>query len=238
MKIWLIILLVIPCLVLSAVIVLAVSACLVNPHAEFYGNSGYYRFLLNASTVAMVVILRIRVHVTGLDKLPKGRFLLVGNHRSNYDPILTWYVLRNRQLTYLSKEENFHIPVYGRIIRKCGFLPIDRTDPRAALKTLAASAQMMKEDKVNIAIYPEGTRSKECVLLPFHNGIFRVAQMAEVPIVNVAIRGTENIHKQYIRKVSDVYIDFVDVIPFEEAKKMRTQEIGERVREGLLSVVG
>ncbi len=238
MKIWLIILLVIPCLALTTIAVLVISAGLVNPHAEYHGNNEYYRFLLNASTDAMVVLLRIRVHVTGLDKLPKGRFLLVGNHRSNYDPILTWYVLRNRQLTYLSKEENFHIPVFGQIIRKCGFLPIDRTDPRSAVKTLAVSAQMMKEDKVSIAIYPEGTRSKECVLLPFHNGIFRVAQMAEVPIVNVAIRGTEKIHKQYIRKVSDVYIDFTDVIPFEEAKKMRTQEIGERVREGLLSVVG
>ena len=237
MKVLLIILLVILGIILVPVLIIAISSLFVNPNMEYHYNSSYFRFLLNASTGVMIVLLRIKLHVTGLEKIPEGRFLLVGNHRSNYDPLLTWYVLRDKQLAYLSKEENFRVPGYGRIIRKCGFMPIDRENPRTALKTLATCAQMIKDDKVSFGIYPEGTRSKECLLLPFHDGIFRVAQMAEVPIVVVAVQGTEKIHKQYIRKRSEVSLDFVDVMPAEEVKKMRTHEIGQHVREVLLAAL-
>ncbi|MBQ7581867.1 MAG: 1-acyl-sn-glycerol-3-phosphate acyltransferase [Lachnospiraceae bacterium] len=237
MKVLLIVLLVLLGLIALPVLIVAVSSLFINPNMEYHYNCAYFRFLLNTSTGIMIILLRIRLHISGLDKIPDGRFLLVGNHRSNYDPILTWFVLRDRQIAYLSKEENFRIPAFGRIIRKCGFLPIDRNNPRRALKTLATASEMIREDEVSFAIYPEGTRSKNCLLLPFHDGIFRVAQNADVPIVVVAVQGTEKIHKQYIRKRSDVSIDFVDVIPVEEVKKMRTHEIGQRVRTTLLSVL-
>ncbi len=237
MKILLFILLGLIGLVIAVILFVIICSLFINPHKEYGTNSPFYRWLLNFCTGAAVFILRIRIHTTGLEKVPEGRFLLVGNHRSNFDPILTWWVLRDRQLAFLSKEENFHVPAFGRIIRKCGFLEIDRSDPRASILTLKKAADMIKQDIVSMMIYPEGTRSKECVLLPFHDGIFRVAQMADVPIVNVAIRGTEQIHKRYIRHRTDVYIDFVDFIPKEEVKKMRTHEIGERIRNGLLTTL-
>ena len=237
MKTWLLILIIIIGAILIPILFVSICALCVNPHMEYHTNSVFYRSLLNGWTAFAVVLLRIHIHTTGKEKIPDGRFLLVGNHRSNFDPILTWHVLHDRQLAFLSKEENFHVPVFGRIIRKCGFLKIDREDPRAALKTLAMAADMIKKDAVSMAIYPEGTRSKQCVLLPFHDGIFRVAQMANVPIVNVAIRGTEKIHKNFPFHRSDIYLDFVDVIPAEDAKKMRTHEIGERVRNGLIQVL-
>ena len=235
MKTWLLVLITILSMALLPIVFVSISSLFVNTHIEYHTNSTFYRALLTWWTAFAVVILRIHIHTSGEEKLPDGRFLLVGNHRSNFDPILTWYVLYDRQIAYLSKEENFHIPIFGRIIRKCGFLKIDRKDPRAALLTLKTASEMIKNDEVSMAIYPEGTRSKECVLLPFHDGIFRVAQTANVPIVNVCVRGTEKIHKNYPFQRSDVSIDFVDVIPAEEVKKMRTHEIGERVREGLVA---
>lgn len=65
----------------------------------------------------------IYIHTEGIDKIPKdGRFLFVSNHRSNFDPILTWYVLKDYDLAFISKAENFRIPIFGRIIRKCCFI--------------------------------------------------------------------------------------------------------------------
>lgn len=108
-------------------------------------------------------------------------------------------------------------------------MAIDRENPRNAMKTILKAAELLKQDEVSVAVYPEGTRSKSCELLPFHNGVFKIAQKAEVPIVVVAVRGTETIHKKYIRHRSDVWIDIIDVLSAEEIKGSRSKDIGDRV---------
>lgn len=45
---------------------------------------------------------------------------------------------------------------------------------------------------------------KECVLLPFHNGVFKIAQKASVPIVVASIQGTEQIHKNWYKPTNAV----------------------------------
>lgn len=206
---------------------------LVVREGEYETHSRFYRRLLNGATAFAVRLLGIHVHCQGLEKLPQGRFLLVGNHRSNFDPIVTWYALKDRDLAFLSKAENFKIPIFGRIIRKCCFLPIDRQDPRKAMTAINQAATLLENDQVSIGVYPEGTRSKECVLLPFHNGVFKIAKKARVPIVVMAIQGTENIHKNYFRRISVVEIKIVEVISAEEIAQMRTAVIGQIVHGSL-----
>ncbi len=213
------------------VIILMVSAVIVNPKKEYKKNSKYYRFLLYVSTSLARIGSGSRIHVKGLDCVPKnGRFLIVGNHRSKFDPIFTWYILRKSDIAYISKPENFKVFCFGRIIRKCLFLPINRTDPREALKSLIAASDLIKSDEVSIGLYPEGTRSKDLTLLPFHDGIFKVAKMAEVPIVVVATTGTENIKKNFPFKKTDIYYNFIETIPTEFVKENSTHTISARVR--------
>lgn len=233
------ILLVLLGLLLLWVIVLAVSALFVNPNREYDRNSPYYRLLLNTATAFTVHLLGIHVEISGLEKLPEsGPFLLVGNHRSNFDPILTWYALKDRNLAFISKPENFRIPLFGRIIRRCCFLPIDREDPRNAIRTIHKSSKLLKKGQVNIAVYPEGTRSKDGTLLPFHNGVFKIALKADAPIVILAIQGTETIHKNWFRRHSHVRLTVVDVLPAESIRECRTAEIGDRVRDALTGALG
>lgn len=226
------------CLCVLTILFLAVCALLVDKNQEYQTDSPFYRFLLNSATAFSVKLLGIHVHANGLEMLPKnGRFLLVGNHRSNFDPILTWYVLKEENLAFISKPENFHIPIFGRIIRKCCFLPIDRENARNAVKTIQSAAELLKADVVSVGVYPEGTRSKSGQLLPFHNGVFKIAQKAEVPIVVAAITGTEQIHKNCFRRRSDVQFTIVEVISAENVMASRTAEIGQRVESALLPVL-
>lgn len=219
---------------LAYLILCNVSALFVDPKKEYGTNSKYYRFLLNSSTALGLFVLRVKIHVTGAEKLPEDRrFILVSNHRSNYDPIVTWRAFAKYDLAFISKASNFKVPMWGRLIRRCGFLSIDRSSPRSSLKTLGRAAEMVKSGVVSIGLYPEGTRSKTCELLPFHNGVFLAAEKAEAPVVVMAVRGTEKIHKRYIRHRTDVYIDILDVIGPEEYRGLRTNEIGERVRREL-----
>lgn len=223
-------------LILLAVYILFIAVCslFINPNKEYSRNSRFYRFLLHSASAATLRLLRVRVHTTGIEKLPADtRLLFVGNHRSNFDPIIEWQVLKAWQPAFISKESNFKIPFFGRFIRKCCFMPIDRENPRNAVKTINSAAQLLKSGEVSIGVYPEGTRSKSCVLLPFHNGVFKIAQKANTSIAVLAITGSEKIHKQAVLKRSEVYVDVVDVIPAETVKTVRTDALGERARSAL-----
>lgn len=215
------------------VLVMTVSAYSIAPK-EYTQDSPYFRFLLNISLSMLFFVARINIETEGLEKIPKGRFLLVSNHRSKFDPMAAWIVFRDQNIAFISKEENFHIPWFGRIIRKCCCLPIDRKDPRKAAETVDKAAELMKNDAVSVGVYPEGTRSFSGELLPFHNAMFKIAQKAGVPIVVTTVEGTEKICKNYIRRRTDVKLKIVDVISAEDVCATHsTALIGARVREDM-----
>ena len=215
---------------ISFILLLLISSLFVDPKRDYQKNSKYYRWLLHTATNAVLKVLGVHIHVSGMEKVPKDtRFLLVSNHRSNYDPIVTWHVFRDYDLSFVSKPENFKIPMFGRIIRKCCFLPIDRENPKNAIVTINKAAELIKADTVSVGIYPEGTRSREENMLPFHNGVFKIAQKADVPIVVITVTGTDRICKRIFRG-TDVRVNILDVIPAEKVKAMKTAEIGELAR--------
>ena len=99
-------------------------------------------------------VLRIRVYTSGLEKIPKNQKLMfVGNHRSNFDPIIEWLVLKPWDIAFISKGENFKIPFFGRIIQKCCFMPIDRENPRKALRTINKASDLLQSGEVSIGVY-------------------------------------------------------------------------------------
>ena len=83
-------------------------------------------------------------------------------------------------------------------------MAIDRENPRNAMKTIIKASKLLQKGEVSVGVYPEGTRSKECKLLPFHNGVFKIAQRADAPIAIVAISGTEKVSKNYPLHKTDV----------------------------------
>ena len=208
-----------------------VCCLLVNPKKEYDKNSSFYRYLLDSTTAVAMKLLRIRVHVSGMEKIPKDtKVLFVSNHRSNFDPIVTWYALKKWKIAFISKPSNFKIPFFGRIIRKCCFMPIDRENPRNAIVTINKAAKLLKKQEVSIGIYPEGTRSKNGQLLPFHNGVFKIAQKAEAPIVVLCVTGTEKISKRSPFQQTDVYLDVLEVFSAQSIKETKTEMIGTAVR--------
>ena len=194
-----------------------------------------YRSLFNTWTFIAIKIMRIKIETNGLEKVPKDcKLLFVGNHVSNFDSIITWNVFKNHNISYISKKSNFKIPIFGKIVRRCCFLEIDRENPRNALKTIIKASELLHNQEVSIGVYPEGTRNKiDDKLLPFHNGVFKIAQKAKSSIVVIALEGANNIHKNYPWKKSIVKLNVVDVINEVEVSNLSSQEIGERVKEKL-----
>ena len=217
--------------VLLYVLLLAAAALTADPNKTYEHPSGLCRWLLDFTVRLLMFFGRVRVEVTGLEKLPQsGRFLLVSNHRSNYDPIVQLAVLQKYKLAFISKPENFKIPLVGRILRRCCFLPIDRENPRNAITTIHAAARLMEQDTVSVGVYPEGTRSRTGELLPFHSGVLKIAQQAHVPVVVAAIQGAENVGHNFPLRRTTVRLDILETLPADYVARSRSAVLGEEIR--------
>ncbi len=218
-------------LIAALFIIVAIISLFADRNKQYDKESGFFRFVLTYSTAIARFLLRIKLDVRGMDKVPEGRFLLVSNHRSKFDPILTWLVFKKQHIAFISKYSNFKVPIFGRIIRKCCFMGIDRENPREALKTINQAAKLIKNDEVSVGVYPEGTRNYEEGLLPFHNAVFKIAVKAKVPIVILTVRGTYDIQKNYPKRRSVVRMDICEVMPADKVASMKTNDIGEYVAD-------
>ena len=218
-------------IVVAYILFLVICALAVDPKREYTRHNSFYRAVLDGVTAIGIKIMRIRVHVSGEEKLPVGALpLFVCNHRSSFDPIITWYALKKWKLAFISKPSNFKIPVFGRLIRRCCFLPIDRENPRNAIRTIQAAAGILADGDLSVAVYPEGTRNRQPGLLPFHNGVYKIAQKAGAPIVVLTVSGTEKIHKNYPLHSSHVYLDIVHCFPAQEVCSTKTDLLGQQIR--------
>ena len=218
-------------LALLYVLFLFVIAAFVDKNKLYNKDSRFYRAILNGATGFAMRVVRVHIHVEGAEKLPEGRFFLVSNHRSKFDPIITWYAFRKRPIAFISKPENFKIPVFGRIVRRCCFMPINRDDAREAMTAIRQAAGLLTSDAVNVGIYPEGTRNPTDTMLPFHDGVFLIAQKAKVPIVAVTVRDTELVAKRYPWKSTHVYLTVRGVIPAETVAASRSGALSAMARE-------
>lgn len=205
---------------------------LVDDTKEQENDHPYFRWMATYYAPAVFTLLRTKINVTGLEKLPKaGRFMVVCNHIDNLDSGVLLAVFNKSQLAFLAKKETRDMFLIGKLMPKilCQFL--DRENDRAALKTILRCIQILKEDKASIAGFPEGGVIEDGKALHhFRNGIFKIAQKSGVPIVVCTIRGTTTIldNFKHFRK-STVDLRLLDVIPAEEVKGARTTDIGRRV---------
>ncbi len=145
----------------------------------------------------------IRVRVAGREHIPLDRAAVYcANHQSNVDPPILFDVLHPRMHIVFKAEINA-IPLLARAFRHGGFIPIDRRNKEAAMRSLEAGAQSIRAGN-SFLIFPEGTRSKTDDLLPFKKGGFLMAMRAQAPIVPVAVQGGRDAMRRGSRIIQPV----------------------------------
>ncbi len=200
---------------------------------------GFFKFLVDYTVEAVLNVARVKTVKSGFEKVPTDRrFLLVSNHRSNLDPFPVIVQLRHYGLAFVSKPENFKIPIAGAFTHKCCYLPIDRENARNAMRTIHKATDFVKNNIASVCIYPEGTRSKSGELLEFKDGVFYVAKKAKCPIVVMTTDGTEKIAKRFPLRGTTVHLDVLACIEPEEFENKTTHEISEEVRLMMLNHLG
>jgi 1-acyl-sn-glycerol-3-phosphate acyltransferase len=134
----------------------------------------------------------VEVAVSGTEQLdPEKPYIFAANHQSQFD-ILVLQGYLGVNFRWLAKKELFKIPIWGPAMRRAGYIPIDRSHGKQAIKSLDEAAQKIAAGD-SVIIFPEGTRSKDGKLHDFKAGAMVLAIKSGVPIVPVAILGTYEI---------------------------------------------
>ena len=132
---------------------------------------------------------RVRIEVHGQEHIPKGiPVVFASNHQSQFD-IPALYLALPVQFRFVVKQELFKIPLFGQAMRRAGYVPIDRSGGKRAIKSLRDAVRRIQSG-TSVVVFPEGTRSPDGTLLPFKSGALLIASKACVPIVPIGIWGT------------------------------------------------
>lgn len=154
-----------------------------------------YRILkLLLSLVALVLL---RPKVTGLQNVPRrGGVIIASNHLSFIDSLLI-PIVTPRHVVFLAKAEYWEGKgLKGAVSRwfftTMGDIPVRRDDPRAGQRSLEDALKVITDGGA-FGIYPEGTRSRDGKLHKGRTGVGYLALSAGVPVVPVALKGTDKV---------------------------------------------
>lgn len=128
----------------------------------------------------------MRGRVFGARHVPRtGGALLVSNHQSFLDPVLATLVIP-RECNYMARDTLFHNPRFKALIERYNAFPVKRDS--ADLGAIKETLRRLKSGKI-VCTFPEGTRTQDGSIGPFHGGVVLLARKAKVPIVPTVILG-------------------------------------------------
>ena len=123
--------------------------------------------------IQILFVSRIKVTVKGISNIdPSKSYIFMPNHQSNFDiPVLLGCL--PAQFRWLAKAELFRIPLFGRAMRGCGYISIDRSNRKSAFRSLQKAADTIRNG-VSVLIFPEGTRSLDGKIRSFKKGRIKI----------------------------------------------------------------
>ncbi len=140
----------------------------------------------------------VKTKVIGKENIPKDEAVLfVGNHHGFFDVIVAYSLMPN--LTgFIAKKEMCKVYGISNWMDLLHCLFIDRSSPRAGLKTILDGIEVLKSG-ISLVIFPEGTRNKSDEgILPFHAGSFKLATKSKVKIIPMTQTHTSEVFEKHL----------------------------------------
>ena len=189
----------------------------INPHAR---DISCLRMVQWAFKL-MLWITGADISYIGRENVPKDRAVLyVGNHNSYFDILLTYSQCPG--LTgYVAKSEMLRYPLLRDWMKRLYCVFLDRSDLRAGMQMILTCIDYIKNG-ISICIFPEGTRSKDGQMQPFHEGSLKMAAKTGCPIIPMAISKSAQIfenHMPFVRPCKVIVEYGAPVYPKELSKE-------------------
>ena len=181
-------------------------------------------------SIGLLRLMGAKIKVTGLDNLDKDQnYVFMSNHTSLLDtPVLM--TLIPKPLSFISKREMNRVPLLRHWIILLDCLFLDRSDARAGLRTIRQGADYLKEG-YNLAVFPQGTRSRNEEWLPFKAGSTKLSVWSGAPLIPVAIYGTEKVleKNRFNVKPGEIHVHIFEPIKTAELSKQEQKMLPEQV---------
>ena len=189
----------------------------INPHAR---DISCLRMVQWAFKL-MLWITGADISYIGRENVPKDRAVLyVGNHNSYFDILLTYSQCPG--LTgYVAKSEMLRYPLLRDWMKRLYCVFLDRSDLRAGMQMILTCIDYIKNG-ISICIFPEGTRSRDGQMQPFHEGSLKMAAKTGCPIIPMAISNSAQIfenHMPFVRPCKVIVEYGAPVYPKELSKE-------------------
>ena len=169
------------------------------------------------------------------DRVPrKGGVLLVSNHQSYLDPMLSG-VLLLRPLSFMARRTLFRNPIFGWILRSVNAFELNRDGVDTG--AFREAVKRLSEGKM-VVIFPEGTRTRDGSLQAFKGGMELLAKRAGVAVLPMAVDGAyEAWPKSGAIRLKRVWAAYGRPIGPDEIAAMERGELAARVEDEMRSLL-
>lgn len=139
--------------------------------------------------IRLILSLIARVEIIGFENLPAGGFVIAANHIGRLDAALAYYVLDRPDILMVVAEKYEKYAIFRWLVKLTNGMFVDRYN--ADIHAIRETLRRLQQGQV-FTITPEGTRSKSGNLIEAKPGGIYLAWKAGVPVLPVALTGTED----------------------------------------------
>ena len=179
-----------------------------------------------------------RQRVEGLGRIDRRRpYVIVVNHNTVIDIPALYYLPLN--FRWVSKREVYKVPFFGQFLFLHGDICIDRGRAAEALEQLLRDGGLWLSRGASVAIFPEGTRSKDGQIHRFKAGAFTLAKEAGVPILPVVLDGTQRVigRNRLFNWRNRITVKVLPPVPAAEVAATETHVLMDGVRERMAAAL-
>lgn len=164
-------------------------------------------------------------------------YVIVLNHNTTVDIPALYYLPLN--FRWVSKREVFKTPFFGQFLVLHGDICIDRGRAAEALEQLVREGCKWIGRGASVAVFPEGTRSKDGEIHRFKAGAFALAKEARTEILPVVLDGTKTLVKKNLlfNWRNRITVRVLPPVPVEEVEALSTGELMQSVHERMCAAL-
>lgn len=131
----------------------------------------------------LAYLLNGKPNYIGKENLPDTPFVLVGPHRTWWDPLYFALAAHPVKFTFMAKEELFKNPILRFILKHANAFPVNRENPGPSV--IKTPVKNMRDKNLSLIMFPTGSRySKD-----LKGGAIVIAKMAKAPIIPAVYQG-------------------------------------------------
>lgn len=173
----------------------------------------------------LVLLINGNTHYENKQALPDGPYVLVGPHRTWWDPIFFALAGSPRKFSFMAKEELFKNPILRWILNHANAFPVNRANPGPS--AIKVPVRTLKEGKLAVMIFPSGSRYTE----QLKGGAVLIAKLAKVPIVPAVYQGPVKFSHLFLRKRITVRFGDPITVPAGRMTDELTAQIGAQMQK-------